>query len=216
MQANYVMRMRFVFRKEGAARYIGHLDLARTLERALLRAKIPIAYTQGFNPRPRMQFASALALGSTSGGEIADVLLREQMEPTLFCEQLMVRMAPGIVILRAEAVDPASPSLQALARTALYVATPLDPQDEPALAARVAAFNAAPAIMRERKGKTYDLRPLVDTLELRQSADGAPQLVMRLGLEPGRNGRPDEVLLELGFDPLDVHIHRAELTLAEA
>ena len=216
MQPNYVQRIRFVFRKEGAARYISHLDLARTLERALLRAKIPMAYTQGFNPRPRMQFASALALGITSAAEIADVLLQETMDPVLFLTQVAERMAPGIVMVSAEEVAVSGASLQALARSALYLATPLDPVDEALLAQRVAAFNAATSIVRPRKEKTYDLRPLVDSLSLQRDAQGQPQLVMSLGLEPSRTGRPDEVLRELGLDPLDVHIHRAELTLADA
>ncbi len=62
MQANYVQRIRLVYSKLGNTRYIGHLDLARTLQRAINRARIPIAYTQGYNKRPRMQLADALPL----------------------------------------------------------------------------------------------------------------------------------------------------------
>jgi radical SAM-linked protein len=75
MKANYVQRLRLVFAKDGPARFIGHLDLARTLERMLNRAQIPLAYTQGYNPRPRMQLATALPLGFTSECEIADIWL---------------------------------------------------------------------------------------------------------------------------------------------
>ena len=93
MEANYVQRLRMTFSKGGAARYTSHLDLARALERALNRAQIPVAYTQGFNRRPRMQMATALPLGYTSEYELADILLLEAMEPEAARVQLMARMA---------------------------------------------------------------------------------------------------------------------------
>ena len=117
MQANYVQRLRLIFSKGGAARYISHLDLARTLERALNRAKIPVAYTQGFNRRPRMQMATALPLGYTSEYELADILLAERMEPEQARQQLMAKMAPGIVVLQVADVPVSGPSLQAMTQS---------------------------------------------------------------------------------------------------
>ena len=81
MQANYVQRLRLEFAKTGPTRFIGHLDLAKALERSLNRAQIPLAYTQGYNPRPRMQLAAALPLGFTSECELADVWLLEAVDP---------------------------------------------------------------------------------------------------------------------------------------
>ena len=81
-----VQRMRMTFTKEGTARYISHLDLARAVERALNRAGLPIAYTQGFNRRPRLSLAAALPLGYTSQAEIADVWLTEPVDPPRFGE----------------------------------------------------------------------------------------------------------------------------------
>lgn len=215
MQANYVQRMRFIFSKEGAARWIGHLDLARTLERAFNRALIPVAYTQGFNRRPRLQFASALPLGYTSMAEIGDILLREALAAPEFQTRLMARMAPGIVILSAFEVPTTAPSLQACTEWARYLATPLDPVDVDALEQRVAALRAAEHIPRSRKNKEYDLRPLLEQLALRRMDDGTPQIFMQVTLKPGANGRPDEVLDELGFDPLAVRVQRTELHLGD-
>lgn len=215
MQANYVQRMRFIFGKDGPARWIGHLDLARTLERAFNRAYIPVAYTQGFNRRPRMQFASALPLGYTSSYEIGDILLSEKMEAGPFRERLMEKMAPGLHVFRAFEVPISGPSLQASTVWARYQAIPLDPVDAGELAQRVAALLAAPQVLRKRKKKEYDLRPLVEQLSLRRGNGGAPTLFMQLTLKPGANGRPDEVLDELGFDPLDVRVHRSELCLGD-
>ncbi len=249
MQANYVQRLRLTFSKGGAARYIGHLDLARALERALNRARIPVAYTQGFNRRPRMQMAAALPLGYTSEYELADILLRERMEPEEMRQRLMSRMAPGIDVYRAAEVPTTGASLQALTLESSYLATPLDPVDTAVLQQRITEIMAADSLIRERtrKGKTkaYDLRPLIYELRLeenpqisqisqnpqitqmaqisqdlipdnpRQPRQTRPAIFMRLSLQPSKTGRPDEVLMALGLDPLDTWIHRLEIVLRE-
>lgn len=218
MQANYIQRLRLIFSKGGAACYISHLDLARTLERALNRAKIPVAYTQGFNRRPRMQMATALPLGYTSEYELADILLAEKMEPEQARQQLMAKMAPGIVVLRVEEVPVSGPSLQSMTQSSTYVATPLDPVDFAELQAKITDILAAEQLerVRERRGKkkVYDLRPLILNLSATQDEDGQVHIHMNLCLEPSRTGRPDEVLNTLGFDPLDMRIHRTGLVLA--
>ncbi|MCA9954009.1 MAG: TIGR03936 family radical SAM-associated protein [Anaerolineales bacterium] len=219
MQANYVQRLRLTFSKDGPARYISHLDLARTLERALNRARIPVAYTQGFNRRPRMQMATALPLGYTSEYELADILLMEKMEPGTAQQQLMARMAPGINISQVEEVPISGPSLQSITHSSSYVATPLDPVDFAELQAKVASMLAAESLekVREKQGKkkTYDLRPLILDLSTTQDENGQVYIYMNLCLEPSRTGRPDEVLEALGFDPLDMRIHRTGMVLAE-
>ncbi len=218
---NYVQRLRVTFRKEGAARWIGHLDVARTWERALNRAAIPMAYTQGFNRRPRMQFAIALPLGYTSSCEYVDLWLGEVMQPQQVQTQLMARMAPGIVVSAVRDVPIKQPKLPMLTAEAVFRAelahTVVDPAE---LATRVATFNAADELIRSRRGKkkrmkTYDLRPLVLALAVDETA-ATPTLIMRLvAKEGGMMGRPDELLTALGYDPLDARIHRQQLILDE-
>ncbi|WP_420641846.1 TIGR03936 family radical SAM-associated protein [Candidatus Leptofilum sp.] len=219
MQANYVQRLRLIFSKGGAARFISHLDLARTLERALNRAKIPVAYTQGFNRRPRMQMATALPLGYTSEYELADVLLTEKMEPAQVQPQLMAKMAPGIEILSVTDVPVSGASLQSLTQSSTYMATPLEPVDFEQLQTKIAEILAAERVerTRERRGKkkVYDLRPLILNLAANLDEQGQVQIEMNLCLAPSKTGRPDEVLLALGFDPLDVRVHRMGMVLAE-
>jgi radical SAM-linked protein len=219
MQANYVQRLRLIFSKGGPARYISHLDLARTLERALNRARIPVAYTQGFNRRPRMQMATALPLGYTSEHELADILLAEKMSPEQARLQLMAKMAPGIEILQVEEVPISGPSLQSLTQSSTYVATPLDPVDFATLQTSITELLAADKLerVRERRGKkkVYDLRPLIIDLSTTQDADGQVFIHMDLCLEPSKTGRPDEVLEALEFDPLNLRIHRTGMVLME-
>lgn len=215
MQANYVQRLRFIFSKTGPTRYIGHLDVARALERALNRAKIPLAYTQGYNKRPRMQLADALPLGFTSDCEIADIWLMEAMEPAEAHERMMSRMAPGIEILEVEEVPLSAPATQTLKTESRYEAVILDPVDKRALQARIEAFLSAETVERERRGKVYDLRPLIFELTLDEMEDGALRLEMYLSLLPGKTGRPDELLDALGLDPLAARIHRKAIILAD-
>ena len=101
MQANYVQRLRVRFSKAGPARYSGHLDLQRTLERTFNRASLPVARTQGFNRRPRMQLASALPLGYTSASELVDIWLTETVASTEVVTKLQNATAPGIAFLSA-------------------------------------------------------------------------------------------------------------------
>ncbi len=219
MEADYVQRLRMTFKKDGPARYISHLDLARTLERALNRAKIPVAYTHGFNRRPRLQMATALPLGYTSEYELADVLLLEEMEPEAARQQLTAKMAPGIDVYKAETVPISLPSLQASTIESSYVATPLDPVDTAVLQQKIEAMLAADTLPRQRlhkrKLREYDLRPLILDLALTQPTGKPPQINMRLMLQSGATGRPDEVLDSLDLDPLDCRVHRTMIVLQE-
>ncbi len=217
MNANYVQRLRMTFSKGGAARYTGHLDLARALERALNRAKIPMAYTQGFNRRPRMQMATALPLGYTSAYELADILLLEPMEPEAARVQLMAKMAPGLDVYKMEEVPISAPSLQASTVESTYLATLLDPYDLNLLQEQVNDLLAQEEIMREkvrkRKVKQFDLRPLIIDLKTQEAEDGLAQLWMRLYLQPAKTGRPDDLFKALGLDPLDARMHRLRIVL---
>lgn len=213
MQPNYVQRLRFRFSKVGPARYISHLDLARTLERALNRARLPVAYTQGFNRRPRLQFAAALPLGFTSEAELGDVWLLEAVDPEKAHEQMMSRMAPGIAVHRVWEVPLAAPAMQAITVETTFQAY-LPPEIEgTGLRERIAAFLAAESVLRERRGKRYNLRPLVYELSLAETADAGRQLTLRLALREGATGRPDEVLDALELNPLDLHLHRTRIVL---
>lgn len=222
MQANYVQRLRMRFSKIGPTRYVSHLDLARALERALNRARVPVSYTQGYNPRPRMQFASALPLGFTSEAELADVWLEEAMDPVQAREQIMSRMAPGIVIHEVWEVPFDAPAMQASTLETAYVALVDDVVDRvdenidrAVLRQRVEDLLAAESVVRERRGKEYDLRPLILELKLKEDGESALLLTMRLLLQPGKTGRPDEVLDALGLDPLGVRVHRTKIVLED-
>ena len=216
-----VQRLRLTFSKDGPARFISHLDLARALERALNRAALPVAYTQGFNRRPRLSLAAALPLGYTSVAEVADVWLTEPIEPEVFRARLMARMAPGIAILAVAEAPLAAPSLQQqLAESAYEVGLPAE-VDTAALRRAAAELRAAGARVRQRhrpkdnRPQTFDLRPLLLDLAVEEGADGAPRLRLRLVQSATQMGRPDDVLAALGLEPLDARVHRLGLRFAD-
>ncbi len=168
MNETYVQRMRVTFRTEDTVKYVGHLDMFRAWERAIRRARLPLAYTQGFNPQPRMQFAAALPVGFTGEGEVVDIFLNDAVAPEELPDRLSAALPPGIRPLAAAPVPREWPSLQSQVRGADYRVEVETVDGDDAFAARLGAFLERPEAWRSRrKGKEvarYDLRPLVHDL----------------------------------------------------
>ena len=210
-------RYRFHYCKGEAIRYIGNLDLHHVWERSLRRAGLPIAFSQGFHPQPHMQLACALPLGFTSQCEVMDIWLTEEYPPEELERDLNRAVPPGLEITAVEEVDLKSPALQTQVRSSLYRATLLDPVGIDEIAARVETLLNSASVLRERRGKTYDLRPLIEELTIEDSADqpGQIHLQMQLSAREGATGRPEEVLESLGGDPLAARVLRVALLFAE-
>ncbi|BAU42946.1 TIGR03960 family B12-binding radical SAM protein [Leptolyngbya sp. O-77] len=103
-------RLRVRYGKLGSMALIGHLDLLRLFDRAIRRAALPIAYTGGFHPSPRIMVASALPLGSTSTGEAVDFDLTTVIDPAEFVERLAAQLPPEIPLYGVEAIAPDGPT----------------------------------------------------------------------------------------------------------
>ncbi|MDD3826856.1 MAG: TIGR03936 family radical SAM-associated protein [Anaerolineae bacterium] len=209
-------RVRLTFAKGEALKYISHLDLARAWERLFRRAGLPVAYSQGFNPRPRFQIASGLPVGVTGQAELLDVWLAERLAPEEVLARLGPASPPGLEILAAEEVELRAPALQARMQAADYLAVLDTAEPAEAIRTRVEALLAAPSLPRQRhhKGKqqSYDLRPLVQSLAVRPAPSGGGILLeMRLQASPEGAGRPDQVLDVLGLTLVARSIERTKL-----
>jgi radical SAM-linked protein len=168
------MRLRISFAKSGALRYTGHLDLQTIWERTIRRANLPLAYSHGFHPSPKIQIASALPLGFAGRDELADVWL--ETDPGDLDEvhkRLQTGSPPGLTVLSLAAVEERLPALQTQVISAEYMATLLEPVAVSALQARVDDLLAAASLPRQRRGKPYDLRPLIEALSL--VTDSSPE-----------------------------------------
>lgn len=207
-------RLRLYFGKQGALRYTSHLDLARVWERLLRRAGLDVIYSQGFNPRPKIQLAAALPLGYTSTSEILDVWLAGEPPPDLstIIDSLQAVAPAGLDIQQAEVVDLRGPALQTATREAVYHITLPQDVDGQTVQRATEEVLAAESIMRERRGKPYDLRPLIYTLDVKDRGQaGSPVLVARLSLGEAATGRPDELLAALGLEPTRARVERVAI-----
>lgn len=203
------MRIRLIFSKLEPMRYTGHLDLFRTWERTIRRAGLPLAYSQGFNPRPRINLASALPLGFTSSGEVMDIWLEEEQPLETAKTALEDALPPGLNISEIYEIETSEPSLQSQLVSAEYKIVILEPIDD--LDDRIGEILAQKILPRERRGKPYDLRPLVLSAMLTPSDDSTSRINLHLTAQEGATGRPDEFLLALGIDPTSTRIERTRL-----
>jgi radical SAM-linked protein len=206
------MRIRITFAKQGALRYTGHLDLHRLWERAARRAELPLAYSQGFHPQPKMTIAAALPLGFSSRCEVIDLRLEHEIPLEGLSDKLQQTLPTGIRVSNVESVDEKLPALQTQVASAEYEVTLTDSSsplrvDSSELKRRIDSVMESEALIRERRGKTYDLRPLIEELKL--ESDG--KIYMRLAAREGATGRPEEVLDILGIAFEETRIERTQL-----
>jgi radical SAM-linked protein len=209
------MRVRITFTKQGALRYIGHLDLHRVWERALRRASLPLSYSQGFHPQPKISLAAALPLGFSSRSEVLDVRLNEDIATEDISARLKDNLPPDIKVLDVQTVDERLPAMQTLVLSAAYDVHLTEPIDGSELKRRVEALMNTETLIRERRGKTYDLRPLIEMLSIITQADGKAWLKMTLAAREGATGRPEEVLAALEIEPETARVERTRLIFKE-
>ena len=166
------MRMMVVFEKPYPLRHIGHLDLMRTMQRALRRSGLPVRYTQGYHPHIRLSFASPLSVGIAGEREIMDVPLEGEIDEKTFVKKLDSVMPGGMRIVTARAIDDNFPTLMKLAAGSRYR---IEPECEPGnFTDAVKQLLAADEYMEMRKTKSgeklSDIRPYIDTLEIGKRA----------------------------------------------
>jgi radical SAM-linked protein len=211
-----IMRYRITFAKQAALRYTGHLDLHKLWERAARRAELPLAYSQGFHPQPKISLAAALPLGFSSRAEVMDIRLNEEISLDTIKDRLRENLPGGIQVLHVEMVDDRSPALQTQVVSAEYEVTLTEAVEESDLTRKVDEIMLAESLPRERRGKHYDLRPLIEEIALSPTPlpEGEGQAVrvfMRLAARAGATGRPEEVLEVLGIPVETAHVERTRL-----
>lgn len=204
------MRIRITFSKQGALRYTGHLDLHKLWERAARRAELPLAYTQGFHPGPKMSLAAALPLGFSSTCEVLDLRLEREIDLDGLPERLNNTLPPGIQVSNVEQVDEHEPALQTQVASAEYQVKLTGSSAGSDLKRRIESVLDTESIPRERRGKPYDLRPLIEWIETEDD-----KITMRLAAREGATGRPEEVLNILGIAFEETKIERTRLIFKE-
>jgi radical SAM-linked protein len=206
------VRYRVTFAKTEAMRFTGHLDLHRTWERTFRRAGLPLAYSEGFHPHPRLNIGAALPLGCLSRGDLIDAWLEREAEPEEVEAALRLAVPPGIDIERVARVETAEPVLQTRIASSSYEVTAATWPPPEELQQRITTLLDTAHLWRVRRGKSYDLRPRIQRLNF---VPARAILEMQLSAREGTVGRPDEVLDALGLDPANCVAVRTGLVLAE-
>jgi radical SAM-linked protein len=196
------MKVRVRFTKVGRVRWTSHRDVARMWERALRRARMPVAYTAGFTPRPQLSFGLALPTGCESDAEYLDIALDEPVAPSELARRASPMLPEGVDVVAAAVLEPGTNSLQEDVSSCTWeIRVPGVGSVELEVAIGHALVADSLPITRERKGRDVvdDLRPSVLALSCAgYDADGA-QLVAELGTRP-RGVRPSELAQALGVE----------------
>ena len=196
-----ICRLRIQFAKTGSMALLSHLDLMRLLERALRRSGLPISFTGGFHPLPRVQIALALPLGAEADGEWMDMEFTEALDPLQLQQGLQPLLPPGITLLSVAEVPVSSPSLSQEIRAAVWS---FDVELESGMtfdwSPAIAALLAADQLMwhdTDKKGRprSRDCRSVLRRLDVLSGPEGSR---MRLRLEAdvdsmGRSLRPSQI-----------------------
>jgi radical SAM-linked protein len=174
------MRVRLRFTKFGRVRFLGHRDVARVWERAIRKAELPIAYSEGFSPRPRVHFGLALSVGHESFAEYLDIDLRDEATDSLdiagLPALLTAGLPQGIEVVGAMLVAFNEPSLQA---TVDLVSWQFIVEDDEttvrnAVSALMARDEVPISVTRKGSQQVVDLRPALVNLQVGTSSDREP------------------------------------------
>ncbi len=214
---NNMQRLRIKFCRGEEIKFISHLDIMRLWQRALNRAGIPLAYSEGFNPHPRISLAAPLPLGVTSEAELMDIVLAKWASPHSLTTAVSRQLPRGIEIQQVYNIPLTMPSLQSQVRYAEYAVeleTEKGTKDIESVVTSLLATEHLPwQHQRDTGPRHYDLRALIDDLWVVDGGTGCGTIGMRLRCDSSGSGRPEQVAAALGFENYPKSIHRTKLIL---
>lgn len=219
--------LRFKFYRGEELRFISHLDQLRLFQRAFRRAEIPLAYSQGFNPHPKIAFAQALSVGITSDSEYCEIKLESELPTMDFTKRLNGVLPTGISILEVWTPEPGETSLSASLKEAVYIVNLhlLDSSREYLVQEGVADLLSKNEIFTEKRNKrkkiiSFDLRPFIKSITLVSYMETNCQLEMSIFFRDQQTVKPQLVVKNLNgvSEPLfdlnkSIRIHRKALLL---
>jgi len=188
-------RLRIRFRKQADLKWIGHRDLARAFERLFRRAGLPLAMSEGFHPKPRMSFPSALAVGIGGDDEVMEVVLAELVDPASVHSSLAADAPEGLVLTDVAQVEPGKKAQ--LAAVTYQARIPEDRRSEVDHAIQRLMARSTCPVQRDGRSEPIDARAQLLELKLTGGV-----LEMRLAATRTASARPQEILDALGLADL--------------
>jgi radical SAM-linked protein len=198
------------YSKGGNLRFIGHLDMLHSWERILRRARVPLAFSQGYSPHPLLSLAAPLPVGLISQAEYLELVTTEAV-PNL-TEMIAVAVPSDIRVAGAVAVPDKTKPLMGLIRYADYLVEGIAEGQRAQLEKTLADFLGQTSVIRtvRRKSgmKKVDIRPLVHFAHLQGTT-----LRLRLSIGSVANLRVEDLLQHLDLIPSSLQIAREQLYL---
>ena len=151
--------LRFKFIKRGSLQYISHLDLVRTMHKVIVRAKLPLWYTEGFNPKPKMIFAAPLSIGTESECEYMDIRMSEYIEPAEAMARLNANMTSEMQIIEAYYPDSKFTDLKWMSYRLSF--SPCNIDDRLVDRCNEALSAETVEVVKKNSDQTMDIRPLI-------------------------------------------------------
>lgn len=198
------VRIRLRFRKAGRIRFVSHRDVARLFERALRKVRLPVAYSEGFSPRPKLSFGLALSVAHESDAEYLDVELTSEPDIETLPAALSDALPDGLDVMAVAVLEPGTASLQQVIAICTWRIEVLGAPPDTVSAAVAEVLSASELwLERVRKGKTstVDVRPTILELTVEGPTDHGTQLVADLATE-SMSLRPSELVEVLGIEGL--------------
>jgi radical SAM-linked protein len=192
-----MQRIRITYCKGDSLIYSGSLDIHKVWERTFRRAGISLAYSHGFHPQPKIHQALPLPLGFYGNSELLDFWSEGEVSVPVILQKLNPALQPGLTILKCVEVPLSDPPLQTLVKSATFEVILPKSYSLEEIEKSITRIKSNESQIRERRGKTYDLRPLI--LFIGISKNDPLSILMNLKPVPGETGRPEEVLDALGI-----------------
>ena len=212
-----MQRLRLKFSRSHELKFISHLDLMRLWERAIRRAGLPLAYSEGFTPHPRIALAAPLSLGVTSEAELMDIYLTRWISPQNVVIALNQQLPQGMDVLDAGPVGLNVASLQSQIRFVEYKVEIEMEEAIPDVKSAIQSLLLAKELQwqheRDTGTRRYDLRALIDDVWFIEHTGPVCFIVMRLRCDSKGTGRPEQVIKALGLSQRPSSIHRTRLIL---
>lgn len=180
-------------------RYISHLDYASAIERAVRRSKLPVAFSEGFNPHMKISFASAMSLGVTSDVEYIDIEFKTDITVEKVLEKLKVQLPPGIIMKQVKLLEGKHQALMAAISLAEYTVKIPFTGDVGKVEQALRAYNAADTVIYIRRSpkkppKEIEIKQYMQLPIQAQCIDNMLLLNMAIKITPTGSIKPSEVL----------------------
>lgn len=215
-----IFRLKYIKGEE--VKYISHLDLLRAFSRAIRRAAIPVAYSQGFNPHMKLSFGPALALGATSQGEYLDIDVLQNIPTDDIINKLNEKLGPGLRIIKGKQLNDNPPSIEGQVLTGMYKLTINTIVKSKELLDSF--LNRSEIVIdRERKGKSKEIniKPFIKHINFNNLEDNLSELEVLIATGSKGNLKPDELIKAMKNWGVFLHsdiimdIHRIDMFIDE-